>query len=107
LNPELTFQISEALPQVGQESSHGWNNAGTGHAALCELNYTPELAEGSIDISKAVQANTKFQTSKCFWGFLVEQGIIADPTIFIRPLPHMSFVRGTENRSSSSNDMKP
>ena len=98
LNPELTIQIIEALPQVGQESSHAWNNAGTGHAALCELNYTPELADGSIDISKAVQVNTKFQTSKHFWGFLVEQGIIADPTTFIRPLPHMSFVRGAENQ---------
>ena len=79
LNPELTIQIIEALPQVGQESSHAWNNAGTGHAALCELNYTPELADGSIDISKAVQVNTKFQTSKHFGVFSWSRGLLQIP----------------------------
>ena len=98
LNPQLTMQIVESLPSVAQESSHGWNNAGTGHAALCELNYTPEQADGKIDISKAVKINEQFETSKHFWGYLVEQGIIADPSTFIRPIPHMSFVRGTENQ---------
>lgn len=98
LNPEFTIQIIEALPQVAQESSHAWNNAGTGHAALCELNYTPERADGSIDISKAIQINEQFETSKHFWGYLVERGIIADPTTFIRAIPHMSFVRGADNQ---------
>jgi malate dehydrogenase (quinone) len=98
LNPEFTIQIIEALPQVAQESSNAWNNAGTGHAGLCELNYTPENADGSIDISKAIQITKKFEISKHFWGYLVEQGIIADPTTFIRPIPHMSFVRGAENQ---------
>lgn len=98
LNPELTIQIIEALPQVALESSHAWNNAGTGHAALCELNYTPESDDGSIDISKAVQITKQFETSKHFWGYLVEQEIIPDPTTFIRPCPHMSFVRGVENQ---------
>jgi malate dehydrogenase (quinone) len=98
LNPDFTIQIIEALPLVAQESSHAWNNAGTGHAALCELNYTPEEADGSIDISKAIQVNKKFQTSKHFWGYLVEQGIIKDPATFIRAIPHMSFVRGAGNQ---------
>lgn len=99
LNPALTIQIIEALPQVAQESSHPWNNAGTGHAALCELNYTPERADGSIDISKAVQITQQFETSKHFWAYLVEQGIIADPSTFIRACAHMSFVLGAENQS--------
>lgn len=98
INPDLTIQVVEALSQVAQESSHVWNNAGTGHAALCELNYTPERADGSIDISKAVEINEQFETSKHFWGYLVEQGIIGDPTTFIRTIPHMSFVRGAENQ---------
>ena len=98
LNPALTIQIIEALPQVAQESSQAWNNAGTGHAALCELNYTPERADGSIDISKAIQITEQFETSKHFWGYLVEQGIIPDPTTFISACPHMSFVRGAENQ---------
>lgn len=98
LNPKLTIQIIETLSQVGQESSDPWNNAGTGHAALCELNYTPERADGSIDISKALQINEQFEISKHFWGYLVEQGIIADPTTFIRAIPHMSFVQGIKNQ---------
>jgi malate dehydrogenase (quinone) len=87
------------LPQVAQESSHAWNNAGTGHAALCELNYTTEQADGSIDISKAVRINQQFETSKHFWGYLVDQRIIVEPATFIRPIPHMSFVWGAENQS--------
>jgi malate dehydrogenase (quinone) len=98
LSPELTIQIIEALPKVAQESSHAWNNAGTGHAGLCELNYTPERSDGSIDISKAIRVTKQFEISKHFWGYLVEQGIIADPDTFIRQCPHMSFVRGAENQ---------
>jgi malate dehydrogenase (quinone) len=99
LDPELTIQILERLPQVAHESSDACNNAGTGHAALCELNYTPEMADGNIDISKAVQITQRFQRSKQFWSYLVEQGIIPDPTTFIHPLPHMSFVRGIEDQA--------
>jgi malate dehydrogenase (quinone) len=98
LNPDLTIQIIEAMPHVAMESSHAWNNAGTGHAALCELNYTPENAQGDIDISKAISINEQFETSKHFWGYLVEQGIITDPQAFIRPVPHMSFVQGNANQ---------
>jgi malate dehydrogenase (quinone) len=98
LNPDLTIQIIEALPRVAMESSHAWNNAGTGHAALCELNYTPESPDGSVDIAKAVSINERFETSKHFWGYLVAQGILDDPSAFIRRVPHMSFVRGEANR---------
>jgi malate dehydrogenase (quinone) len=98
LNPGLTIQIIEALPRVAQESSHAWNNAGTGHAALCELNYTAEDETGTVDISKALRINGQFETSKHFWGYLVEQGMIQDPAAFIRRVPHMSLVRGTENQ---------
>ena len=97
LNPRLTIQIVEALSQVAMESSHSWNNAGTGHAALCELNYTAEGKDGTIDISKAIRINEQFETSRHFWGYLVEQGVIKDPTAFIHRVPHMSFVRGEKN----------
>ena len=97
LKPELTIQIIEGLPRVAQESSNAWNNAGTGHAALCELNYTAQAADGSVDISKALHINEQFETSKHFWGWLVEQGVISDPSAFIQPCPHMSFVWGADN----------
>jgi len=97
LDPTLTIQIYEALDSEAQESSNAWNNAGTGHAALCELNYTPEDAEGRIDISKALQVNTEFDLSRQLWAYLVKQGAIKDPRSFIHPVPHFSFVRGQEN----------
>ena len=96
LNPNLTLRIVEALPRVAAESSHAWNNAGTGHAALCELNYTAENADRTIDISKAVRINRQFETSKHFWAYLTEAGILDDPAAFINRIPHMSFVRGDE-----------
>jgi malate dehydrogenase (quinone) len=98
LKPEMTIQVVEALPQVAMESSNAWNNAGTGHAGLCELNYTAEKADGSIDIAKAVAVNEQFETTKHFWSYLTGQGIIHDPAAFIRPVPHMSFVRGLADR---------
>ncbi|MGF1530599.1 MAG: malate dehydrogenase (quinone) [Puniceicoccaceae bacterium] len=97
LEPELKIQIVEALDEVAKESSNPWNNAGTGHAALCELNYTSENPDGSIDISKALVINEAFELSRQFWGSLVEAGIIPDPATFIRRVPHMSFVRGEAN----------
>lgn len=98
LNPDFTIQIVESLPRVALESSHAWNNAGTGHAALCELNYTPQKADGSIDISKAVAINEQFENSKHFWAHLVEQGVISDPSVFIKRVPHMSFVFGEDDQ---------
>ncbi len=97
LKPELTIQIVELLSSVAMESSHAWNNAGTGHAALCELNYTPVKENGEVDISKAIEINEEFEMSKQFWAHLVEDGVIEDPAEFIRKVPHMSFVKGAEN----------
>ena len=97
LEPGLKIEIYEVLGSEAQESSNAWNNAGTGHAALCELNYTPEESDGSIDISKALQVNTEFDLSRQFWAYLVKNGSIKDPRSFIYPVPHMSFVRGPEN----------
>lgn len=97
LMPEWEIKVFEKLEEAGEESSNEWNNAGTGHAALCELNYTPERADGSIDIKKAVQVNEQFQLSRQFWSYLVENNIITKPEDFIMPLPHMSLVFGEEN----------
>jgi malate dehydrogenase (quinone) len=98
LDPRLKIEIHEVLGSGAQESSNAWNNAGTGHAALCELNYTPEQADGSVDISKALQVNTEFDLSRQLWAYLVTKGAIRDPQSFIHPVPHFSFVRGMENR---------
>jgi malate dehydrogenase (quinone) len=97
LDPSLKVEIYEVLGSEAQESSNAWNNAGTGHAALCELNYTPQKSDGSIDISKALQVNTEFDLSRQLWAYLVKKGAIKDPQSFIHPVPHCSFVRGAEN----------
>src|SRR6195952_3659203 len=97
LEPSWTITIFEALPKVALESSNPWNNAGTGHSALCELNYTPERADGSIDIASAVKVNEQFQVSRQFWSFLVGSGALPDPGAFINATPHMSFVWGQSN----------
>jgi malate dehydrogenase (quinone) len=97
LDPGLKIELYEVLGSEAQESSNAWNNAGTGHAALCELNYTPQESDGSIDISKALQVNTEFDLSRQLWAYLVKKGAIKDPQSFIHPVPHFSFVRGAEN----------
>ncbi|MET4137932.1 malate dehydrogenase (quinone) [Pedobacter sp. UYP1] len=97
LDPTLQIKIYEVLDQPAQESSNAWNNAGTGHAALCELNYTPEKEDGSIDISKALEVNTEFDLSRQFWSYLTGKNIIKNPQSFINSVPHFSFVRGEEN----------
>src|SRR6201998_2404973 len=99
LDPSLKIQLYEVLGSAAQESSNAWNNAGTGHAALCELNYTPQESDGSIDISKALQVNTEFDLSRQFWAYLVKKGAIRDAQSFLHAVPHFSFVRGAENRS--------
>lgn len=95
--PDLTIEVFERLDFVAGESSDAWNNAGTGHSALCELNYTPELEDGSIDCKKAIAIDEAFETSRQFWAFLVEKNIVQSPESFIRSIPHMSFVWGEEN----------
>jgi len=97
LNPELTIQIFERLEEPGLESSDAWNNAGTGHAAFCELNYTPQGSDGSVDISKAIEICQDYEVSCEFWAYLVEKGYLGEPSSFIRQVPHMSFVWGKEN----------
>ncbi len=97
LAPELEIKVFEKLEKAGEESSNEWNNAGTGHAALCELNYTSEKADGSIDISKAIKINEQFQLSRQFWSYLVNNNLIGNPRDFIMPIPHMSLVQGKEN----------
>src|ERR1700744_3744072 len=87
LQPDLTIEIFESLDGVAAESSDAWNNAGTGHAALCELNYTPQKADGSVDISKALHINESFKISEQFWSYLVQQGRIPVPKDFIRRIP--------------------
>ncbi len=97
LEPTLTVSVFETLEDCARESSEAWNNAGTGHAANCEMNYTPERPDGSIDISRALQVNVEFDLSRQLWSYLVSKGSIADPASFIRPVPHMSFVHGAGN----------
>ena len=99
LDPTLKIQIVEALAEVAKESSNPWNNAGTGHAALCELNYTKENADGSVDISKALEINEAFEVSKQFWAWLVERGLLPEAQEFITAVPHMSFVHGAADQA--------
>ena len=97
LDPTLTIEIFERLDDVTGESSDAWNNAGTGHSAFCELNYTPQKPDGSVEISKAVKIAESFEVSKEFWAYLVQKEIVSNPTSFINNVPHMSFVWGEEN----------
>lgn len=96
LQPRLKIQILERLEGEAQESSDPWNNAGTGHAANCELNYTPQRPDGSVDISKALEVNVEFDMSRQFWSYLVKKGAIERADSFIHPVPHMSFVIGAD-----------
>ncbi|EPZ42577.1 malate:quinone oxidoreductase [Alicyclobacillus acidoterrestris] len=97
LAPEWEIKVFEKLGNPGEESSNEWNNAGTGHSALCELNYTTEKPDGSMDISKAIKVNEQFQLSRQFWSYLINKNLIQNPQDFIMPLPHMSFVEGERN----------
>ncbi|QTE38772.1 malate:quinone oxidoreductase [Mucilaginibacter gossypii] len=97
LQPDLTIEIFERLDVIAAESSAPMNNAGTGHSAFCELNYTPQLPDGSVEIKKAIKIAEQFETSKEFWAYLIEQGLLNNPQSFIRKVPHMSFVWGEEN----------
>jgi malate dehydrogenase (quinone) len=99
LQPDLDILLLEERSGPAQESSNGWNNAGTGHAALCELNYTSQRPDGSVDISRALKVNTQFDLSRQLWSFLVRKGALGSPDAFIHPVPHISFVRGAENVS--------
>lgn len=97
LAPEWEIKVFEKLEKAGEESSNEWNNAGTGHSALCELNYTSEKPDGTVDISKAINVNEQFQLSSQFWSYLVKSNLIRNPKDFIMPIPHMSLVQGEKN----------
>ncbi|MEI4484651.1 malate dehydrogenase (quinone) [Frigidibacter sp. MR17.14] len=97
LEPDWTIHMVERLDEVAMESSNGWNNAGTGHSALCELNYTPEDDRGTVRIESALHINESFQVSRRYWAHQVERGVLSDPQSFIRSTPHVSFVWGEKN----------
>ncbi|WP_168122486.1 malate:quinone oxidoreductase [Paenibacillus sp. HB172176] len=99
LAPDWKMTVIERRSKAGEESSNEWNNAGTGHSSLCELNYTVEKSNGSIDISKAIKVNEEFQVSKQFWSYLVKSNLIRNPRDFVVPVPHMSFVQGEKDVS--------
>ncbi|BBV64461.1 malate dehydrogenase (quinone) [Kluyvera ascorbata] len=97
LQPDWKQVMVEKLDKVALESSNGWNNAGTGHSANMELNYTPERPDGTIDVTKALEINEQFMISRQFWSSQVKRGILNNPHSFINSTPHMSFVWGDKN----------
>ena len=99
LDPNLSIEIVERLDQAAAESSDAWNNAGTGHSAFCELNYTPMTDAGSVDITKALRIAEQFEQSKQFWAALTQAGDLPDPAKFIRQVPHLSFVAGADDKA--------
>ena len=97
MEPDWSITLVERLDAAAAESSDPWNNAGTGHSALCELNYTPQNPDGTIDIAKAVNVNEQFQVTRQFWAYAVENGILTDARSFLNQVPHVSFVQGADN----------
>lgn len=97
LEPDWSITMIERLDGAAAESSDPWNNAGTGHSALCELNYTPQKSDGSVDTAKAITVNEQFQVSRQFWAYAVENGVLPDVRSFLNPIPHVSFVHGAAN----------
>jgi malate dehydrogenase (quinone) len=97
VEPDWSITLVERLDGAAAESSDPWNNAGTGHSGLCELNYTPQRPDGTIDISKAVQVNEQFQVTRQFWAYAVDNGVLPDVRSFLNPIPHVGFAHGTAN----------
>jgi len=97
LDASLNIMMIERLPEAAAESTDAWNNAGTGHAGYCELNYTPADAAGNVDISRALAINASFEVSLQFWSSLVEKGVLPAPKNFINAVPHLSFVWGDDD----------
>lgn len=95
LEPKLSIQLYEVTEDLAQESSHGWNNAGTGHAGICELSYTPKQeSDGTVNVKKVIEIFAQFEQSLQFWSYAVANGMAANPKEFINPVPHLSFVHG-------------
>ncbi|KFX04723.1 malate:quinone oxidoreductase [Pectobacterium betavasculorum] len=97
LQPDWSIDMVERMDNVAEESSNGWNNAGTGHSAFMELNYTPDNPDGPINISKALEITEAFEISRQFWSYQVKNGVLSNPHSFINSVPHISFVWGDEN----------
>ncbi|TAF69910.1 MAG: hypothetical protein EAZ58_05965 [Flavobacterium sp.] len=97
LQPDLQIEIFERLDAAALESTDAWNNAGTGHSAFCELNYTPEDQAGTISDKKAIAIAESYEVSKQFWAYLIQQNKITSPEEFISKVPHLSFVWGEKN----------
>ena len=96
LDPSLNMAMVERLNRVAHESTDGWNNAGTGHAGYCELNYTPQ-GDNGVEIDRALTINANFEISLQLWTSLVGEGGLPEPTNFINTTPHLSFVWGEDN----------
>ena len=97
LDPSLSIELYEVTKQLSQESSNGWNNAGTGHAGICEVAYTPDRGvDGEIKVDKAIEIFAEFEQTKQFWAHAVRTGMIDKPSEFINQVPHISFVVGQE-----------
>ncbi len=95
LDPTLRIQLYELTDGLAQEASNGWNNAGTGHAGICELSYTPtQNADGTVDVSNAIKIFEQFEKSRQFWAYAVASGMVDKPKEFVNPVPHLSFVHG-------------
>ena len=97
VQPDWSVALYERFATVASESTNAWNNAGTGHAALCELNYMPEAEDGTMSPAKAISINEQFQLSREWWSSLVRDGVLGSPETFINATPHMTFVKGEEN----------
>ena len=99
LDPSLSIIMVEQLSDVALESSAALNNAGTGHAGNCELNYTPQSADGSINITRALEINAAYEVSLQYWAHLVEAGALPSPEHFINKMPHLSLVWCEKNNA--------
>lgn len=98
LDPRLRIQMFEITPELAREASDGWNNAGTGHAGICELSYTPARDQnGGVPISRALHIFEQFEHSKQFWGSMTADGMMGEPADFIHAVPHVCFVTGTDD----------
>ncbi len=98
LDPSLRIQMFEVTPELAREASDGWNNAGTGHAGICEMSYTPSRDQnGGVPIGRALHIFEQFEHSKQFWGSAAASGIVGAPADFIHAVPHLCFVKGTED----------
>ena len=97
MDPKLKIELYEVTDELSYESSNGWNNAGTGHAGICELSYTPDRGnDGQVKVGKALEIFEQFEQTKQFWSYAVRSGMIDNPSDFINPVPHISFVYGQE-----------